>query len=70
MRWTRPVACRQEKRNVYWIFAGKPEGKRPLGRPKHRLVIRIILKWLLKKWDRRVQPGSIWFRMRTRGRLL
>jgi hypothetical protein len=25
-----------EKRNVYRILVGKPEGKRSLGRPKHR----------------------------------
>jgi hypothetical protein len=25
-----------EKRNAYKILVGKPEGKRPLGRPKHR----------------------------------
>jgi hypothetical protein len=25
-----------KKRNVYRILLGKPEGKRPLGRPKHR----------------------------------
>jgi hypothetical protein len=27
-----------EKRNAYGILAGKPEGKRPLGRPRHRSV--------------------------------
>jgi hypothetical protein len=27
-----------EKRNTYRIFVGKPEGKRPLGRPKRRRV--------------------------------
>jgi hypothetical protein len=27
-----------EKRNAYGILVGKPEGKRPLGRPRHRLV--------------------------------
>jgi hypothetical protein len=27
-----------EKMNAYRIFLGKPEGKRPLGRPRHRLV--------------------------------
>jgi hypothetical protein len=27
-----------EKRNAYRILAGKPEGKRPLGRPRHRCV--------------------------------
>jgi hypothetical protein len=25
-----------EKRNAYRIMVGKPEGKRPLGRPRHR----------------------------------
>jgi hypothetical protein len=27
-----------EKRNAYRILVGKPEGKRPLGRPRHRWV--------------------------------
>jgi hypothetical protein len=27
-----------EKRNVYKVFMGKPEGKRPLGRLRHRWV--------------------------------
>jgi hypothetical protein len=25
-----------DKRNAYWILVGKPEGKRPLGRPRRR----------------------------------
>jgi hypothetical protein len=25
-----------EMRNVYKMLVGKPEGKRPLGRPRHR----------------------------------
>jgi hypothetical protein len=28
------VACTGEMRNAYKILVGKPEGKRPLGRPK------------------------------------
>jgi hypothetical protein len=27
-----------EKRNTRRLLVGKPEGKRPLGRPRHRLV--------------------------------
>jgi hypothetical protein len=27
-----------EKRNAYRILVGKPEGRRPLGRPRHRWV--------------------------------
>jgi hypothetical protein len=26
-----------EKRDEYWIFWGKPERKKPLGRPRRRL---------------------------------
>jgi hypothetical protein len=33
MRWTGHVARIGEKRNVYRLLVGKPEGKRPLGRP-------------------------------------
>jgi len=36
MRWTEHVACVGESRGVYRIFWGKPEGKRPLGRPRCR----------------------------------
>ena len=38
-----------EKRGVYRILVGKPEGKRPLGRPRRRW--RIILRWIFRKWD-------------------
>jgi hypothetical protein len=27
-----------EKRNMYRLLVGKPEGKRPLGRPKRRWI--------------------------------
>jgi hypothetical protein len=31
MRWAGHVARMREKRNVYRVLVGKPEGKRPLG---------------------------------------
>jgi hypothetical protein len=34
MRWAGHVARMEEKRNVYRLLVGKPEGKRPLGRPR------------------------------------
>jgi hypothetical protein len=34
MRWAGHVARMGEKRNAYRLFVGKPEGKRPLGRPR------------------------------------
>jgi hypothetical protein len=36
MKCARHVTCVGEKRNAYRILVGKPEGKRPLGRPKRR----------------------------------
>jgi hypothetical protein len=36
MRWAGYVAKRGEKRNAYRILMGKPEGKRPVGRPRCR----------------------------------
>jgi hypothetical protein len=36
-----------EKRNVYRLFVGKPEGKRPLGRPRHRWIDNIKMDLLL-----------------------
>jgi hypothetical protein len=35
------------KRNAYRVLIGKPEGRRPLGRPRHRLVDNI--KMYLRK---------------------
>jgi hypothetical protein len=34
--WARHVARMGEKRNAYRLLMGKPEGKRPLGRPRRR----------------------------------
>jgi hypothetical protein len=36
MRWTGHVARMGEGRGVYRVFVGRPEGKRPLGRPRSR----------------------------------
>jgi hypothetical protein len=35
MRWAGHVACMGE-RKLYRVLVEKPEGKRPLGRPRHR----------------------------------
>jgi hypothetical protein len=36
MRWTGHVARMGEGRGVYRVLVGRPESKRPLGRPRHR----------------------------------
>jgi hypothetical protein len=36
MRWAGHVARMEEKRGAYRILVGKPEGRRPLGRPRRR----------------------------------
>jgi hypothetical protein len=36
MRWAGHVACMGEGRGVYRVLVGRPEGKRPLGSPRHR----------------------------------
>ena len=36
MRWAGHVALMGEERGLYRVLVGKPEGKRPLGRPRRR----------------------------------
>jgi hypothetical protein len=43
MRWAGHVARMGEKRNVYRLLVRKPEGKGPLGRPRHRWVDNIMM---------------------------
>jgi hypothetical protein len=36
MRWARHVTCMGKGRGAYSVLVGRPEGKRPLGRPRRR----------------------------------
>ena len=38
MRWAGHSACMGEERGVYRVLVGKPEGKRPLGKPRRKWV--------------------------------
>jgi hypothetical protein len=40
-----------EKRNAYTVLVGKPEGKRPLGRPRRRWVDSIKMDLIEKERD-------------------
>jgi hypothetical protein len=65
MRWAGNVACMGEKRNAYRLLVGKPEGKRPLGRPRRRWVdnIRMDLRevgWGDVDWIGLAQDRNRW----------
>jgi hypothetical protein len=65
MRWAGHVARIGEKRNVNSLLVGKPEGKRPLGRQRHRWVdnIRMDLgevEWGDVDWIGRAQNRNRW----------
>jgi hypothetical protein len=67
MRWAGNVARTGEKRNACRILVGKPEGKRPLGRPRHRCVGNIKMDL---GWDGKLWIGLIWLKIGTSGGLL
>jgi hypothetical protein len=54
-----------EERGMYRVLVGKPEGKRPLGRPRHRREDN--LGWIFRKWDVGVMTGLGWLRIETGG---
>jgi hypothetical protein len=53
---------------VYRVLVGKPEGKRPLGRPRRKW--RIILRLIFRKLEGVVWTGWSWLRIGTGGRHL
>jgi hypothetical protein len=56
-----------EGRKVYKVLVGKPEGKRPLGRPRRRWEDRIRMN--LRETGLRVWIGFDWLRTGTGGLL-
>jgi len=68
MRWAGHVACMGERRGVYRVLVGKPEGKRPLGRPRCRWEDNI--KMDLQEVGVGLWTGSGWLRIETGGRHL
>jgi hypothetical protein len=54
-----------EDRNTYGVLVGKPQGKRPLERPRLRWE---DTKLTLEKQEGRVLTGSIWVKIDTKWR--
>jgi hypothetical protein len=57
-----------ERRGVYRILVGKPVGKRPLGRPRHRWGVNIKMDLQEVGWG--AWTRLIWLRIGTAGALL
>jgi hypothetical protein len=53
-----------EKRNVYRLLVGKPEGKRPLGRPRRRWIDNIKMDLLEIRLEC-CGTGLVWLRIGT-----
>jgi hypothetical protein len=65
MRWAGHVARMGEKRNGYRLLVGKPEGRRPLERPRRRWVDNIRMDlgeggWGDVGWISRAQVRNRW----------
>jgi hypothetical protein len=56
-----------EKRNAYRISVGKPEGKRPLGRPRRIKMDLREMGWGVMDWIDLAQDRDQWRALVTRG---
>ena len=43
VRWVGHVVCMEERTGIYRVLVGKPDGSRPLGRPRHRWEDNIMI---------------------------
>ena len=59
------MVCMEEGRGVHKVLVGKPEGKRPLGRPRRRWEDNI--KMDLQEVEGVVGTGWSWLRIGTVG---
>ena len=65
IRWVGHVARMGERRGVYRVLVGRPEGKRPLGRPRHRWEDNIKMGLQEVGWG--VWARSSWLRIGAGG---
>jgi len=65
IRWAGHVARMGERRDVYRVLVGEPEGQNHFEDPG--ADGRIILRWIFRKCDVGVWTGSSWLRIGTGG---
>jgi hypothetical protein len=68
MRWAGHVARIGDRRDPYRVLARRPEGKRPLGRPKRRWQSNIETDLADVGWG--AWTGLIWLKIGISDRLL
>jgi hypothetical protein len=62
IRWVGDVACKADMRGAYRVLVGIPDGKKPLGILRRRIILKSILKW-----DAEARTGLHWLRIGTHG---
>jgi hypothetical protein len=65
MRWAAHVALMGEGRGAFWFLVGRSEGKRTLGRPRHKREDNTKMDFQEMGWG--AWTGLIWLRMGTGG---
>ena len=65
LRWAGHVALMDEGRAVHKVLVGKPEKRDHWG--DQDVDGRIILRWILRKWEGVVETGWNWLRIGTGG---
>ena len=61
MRWAGRLACVGDRRGLYRVLVGRPDGERPIGRPRCRWEDNIKTRY--KKRSGKM-TGLIWLRIR------
>jgi len=65
MRWSGRVAGMGERRDIYGVLVGKPDGKKPHGKP--RCIWEDNIKMDLQEVGWGTWTGLIWLRIGTGG---
>jgi hypothetical protein len=53
MKWIGYVVCMEDRRGTYRVLVVRPDGKKPLGRYRHKwkITLQSIYKWDAEAWS-------------------